>query len=33
LDAFNGYAVYRILGEQALASEIMEMQELIERDY
>ena len=33
LDAFNGYVVYRILGEQALASEIMEMQELIERDY
>ena len=33
LDAFNGYVAYRILGEQALASEIMEMQELIERDY
>jgi hypothetical protein len=33
LDAFNGYVVYRILGEQALASEIMEMRELIERDY
>jgi hypothetical protein len=33
LDAFNGYVVYRIIGEQALASEIMEMQELIERDY
>jgi hypothetical protein len=33
LDAFNGYVVYRLLGEQALASEIVEMQELIERDY
>ena len=33
LDAFNGYVVYRLLGEQALASEIMEMHELIERDY
>jgi hypothetical protein len=33
LDAFNGYVVYRILGEQALASEIREMRELIERDY
>jgi hypothetical protein len=33
LDAFNGYVVYRILGEQELASEIMEMRELIERDY
>lgn len=33
LDAFNGYVVYRLLGEQALASEIMEMRELIERDY
>ena len=33
LDAFNGYVVYRVLGEQALASEIMEMRELIERDY
>jgi hypothetical protein len=33
LDAFNGYVVYRIVGEQALASEIMEMHELIERDY
>jgi len=29
LDAFNGYVVYRILGEQALASEITEMRELI----
>jgi hypothetical protein len=33
LDAFNGYVVYRLLGEQALASEIAEMRELIERDY
>jgi hypothetical protein len=33
LDAFNGYAVYRLLGEQALAAEIVEMHELIERDY
>jgi hypothetical protein len=33
LDAFNGYVVYRLVGEQALASEIMEMRELIERDY
>ena len=33
LDAFNGYVVYRILGEEALASEIMDMRELIERDY
>lgn len=33
LDSFNGYVVYRILGEQELASEIMEMRELIERDY
>ena len=33
LDAFNGYVVYRIVGELALASEIMEMHELIERDY
>ncbi len=33
LDAFNGYVVYRILGEQALSSEIREMRELIERDY
>ncbi len=33
LDAFNGYVVYRILGNQALASETLEMRELIERDY
>src|SRR3974390_1727315 len=33
LDAFNGYVAYRIVGERALASEIMEMHELIERDY
>jgi hypothetical protein len=33
LDAFNGYVVYRLLGEQALRAEIMEMRELIERDY
>lgn len=33
LDAFNGYVVYRLLGEQALAPEIMEMRELIERDH
>jgi hypothetical protein len=33
LDAFNGYVVYRIVGERALSSEIMEMRELIERDY
>jgi hypothetical protein len=33
LDAFNGYVVYRILGEQALAPEIMEMRILIDRDY
>ena len=33
LDAFNGYVVYRLLGEEALASEITEMRELIERDY
>ena len=33
LDPFNGYVVYRILGEQALASEIVEMHVLIERDY
>jgi hypothetical protein len=33
LDSFNGYVVYRILAEQELASEIMEMRELIERDY
>jgi hypothetical protein len=33
LDAFNGYVVYRLLGEQALVSEIREMRELIKRDY
>jgi hypothetical protein len=33
LDAFNGYVVYRMVGEQALAAEIVEMHELIERDY
>ena len=33
LDAFSGYVVYRILGEQVLAPEIMEMHALIERDY
>jgi predicted alpha-1,6-mannanase (GH76 family) len=33
LDAFNGYVAYRLLGEQALEPEIMEMRELIERDY
>jgi hypothetical protein len=33
LDAFNGYVVYRRLGEQALAPEIKDMRELIERDY
>jgi hypothetical protein len=33
LNAFNGYIVYRIVGEQALAAEIVEMHELIERDY
>jgi hypothetical protein len=33
LDAFNGYVVYCLLGEQALESEIIEMRDLIERDY
>jgi hypothetical protein len=33
LDAFDGYVVYRLLGEQALALEIDEMRELVNRDY
>ena len=33
LDSFNGYVAYRTLDERALASEIGEMRELIERDY
>lgn len=33
LDAFDGYVVYRLLDEQALASEIAEMCDLVERDY
>ena len=33
LDAFDGYVVYRLLDEQALAPEIAEMRELVERDY
>lgn len=33
LDAFDGYAVYRLLDERALAPEIGEMRELIDRDY
>ena len=33
LDSFNGYIAYRALDERALASEINEMRDLIERDY
>ena len=33
LDAFDGYVAYRLLDEQALAPEIEEMRDLIERDY
>jgi hypothetical protein len=33
LDSFNGYVAYHALDERALASEIGEMRELIERDY
>ncbi|MGZ3358451.1 MAG: hypothetical protein ACXU84_03870 [Xanthobacteraceae bacterium] len=33
LDSFNGYIAYRVLDERALASEINEMRDLIERDY
>jgi hypothetical protein len=33
LDAFDGYVSYRLLGEEALATEIAEMRELIERQY
>jgi hypothetical protein len=33
LDAFDGYVSYRLLGEEALAAEIAEMRELIERQY
>jgi hypothetical protein len=33
LDAFDGYVAYRLLDEQALAAEIAEMRELIDRDY
>jgi hypothetical protein len=33
LDAFDGYVVYRLLDEHALACEIAEMRDLVERDY
>jgi hypothetical protein len=33
LDAFDGYVVYRLLDEQALAREIAEMRDLVERHY
>ena len=33
MDAYDGYVVYRLLDETALASEIGELRELIERDY
>jgi hypothetical protein len=33
LDAFDGYVAYRLLDEEALAPEIAEMRELIEREY
>ena len=33
MDAFDGYVSYRLLDEEALASEIGEMRELIERQY
>jgi hypothetical protein len=33
LDAFDGYVSYRLLDEQALAPEIAEMRELMDRDY
>jgi hypothetical protein len=33
LDSFNGYIAYRVLDDNALASEINEMRDLIERDY
>ena len=33
LDSFNGYIAYRALDKRALASEINEMRDLIERDY
>jgi hypothetical protein len=33
LDAFHGYVVYRLLDSQALAGEIVQMQELVEANY
>ena len=33
LDAFDGYVSYRLLGNEALAPEIGDMRDLIERDY
>ena len=33
LDAFDGYVVYRLLDERALAAEIGEMRELVDRDH
>jgi len=33
MDAFDGYVVYKLLDEDALAGEIREMRQLIERDY
>lgn len=33
LDAFQGYVVYRLLGEEALAAEIAEMKALVEAQY
>ncbi len=33
MDAFDGYVVYKLLGQDALAEEIGEMRQLINRDY
>lgn len=33
MDAFDGYVVYKLLDEDALAEEIREMRQLIDRDY
>jgi hypothetical protein len=33
IDAFHGYVVYRLLDADALAGEIAEMRDLVERDY
>jgi hypothetical protein len=33
IDAFDGYVAYRLLDDEALAPEIAEMRDLIERDY